>query len=62
MQPTVPGAAVQQPGAVKTYVVQPGDDLITIAARFNTSKMTLMQLNNLELFDTLQPGTTIRVP
>lgn len=62
VQPTVPGAAVQQPGAVKTYVVQPGDDLITIAARFNTSKMTLMQLNNLELFDTLQPGTTIRVP
>ena len=61
VQPTVPGAAVQ-PGAVKTYVVQPGDDLVTIASRFNTSKITLIQLNNMTLSDTLQPGTTIRVP
>ncbi len=61
VQPTVPGAAVQT-GAVKTYVVQPGDDLVTIASRFNTSKITLIQLNNMTLSDTLQPGTTIRVP
>ena len=61
VQPTVPGAAVQ-PGTVKTYVVQPGDDLVTIASRFNTSKITLIQLNNMTLSDTLQPGTTIRVP
>ena len=62
VQPTVPGAAAAPTGAVKTYVVQPGDDLVTIASRFKTSKITLIQLNNMTLYDTLQPGTTIRVP
>ena len=61
VQPTVPGAAAAT-SAVKTYVVQEGDDLVTIASRFNTSKITLIQLNNMTLSDTLTPGTTIRVP
>ena len=61
VQPSVPGAAAA-PATVKTYVVQEGDDLLSIASRFNTSALVLRQLNNLTLPGTVSPGMTIYVP
>lgn len=45
-----------------TYVIQPGDTLSGIAARFGTTVSTLSSLNNISNPDRIYAGTTIRVP
>lgn len=45
-----------------TYVVQPGDTLSGIAARYGTSYQTLASLNNIANPNLIYPGQTIRVP
>ncbi len=45
----------------ETYVVQPGDTLTAIAARFGTTAIALGRLNDLP-GDLLQAGQTLRVP
>lgn len=52
--PTVPG--------IGSYVVQQGDTLSGIAARFNTTVTTLAQLNNIVNPNLIYPGQTLRVP
>jgi len=42
-----PGNVVTDPGANNIYIVQPGDTLSRIAARFNTTVATLAQLNGI---------------
>ena len=55
---SLPGASATP----KTYQVVEGDDLVTIATRFHTSKTTLMQLNGLTIGDSVPPGTVLRLP
>ena len=45
-----------------TYVIQPGDTLSGIAARFGTTVSTLSSLNNIADPNKIYAGTTIRVP
>lgn len=45
-----------------TYVVQPGDTLSGIAARYGTNYQTLAALNRLTNPNLIYPGQTIRVP
>lgn len=45
-----------------TYVVQPGDNLLTIAARFNTTVAVLMELNNLTNPNLIRIGQELIVP
>jgi len=45
-----------------TYLVQPGDTLTKIAARFNVTIEVLRQANRLKDADTLQVGQTLVIP
>lgn len=45
-----------------TYVVQPGDTLSGIAARYGTTYQTLAALNQLSNPNLIYPGQTIRIP
>lgn len=45
-----------------TYVIQPGDTLSGIAARFGTTVSVLSSLNNIANPDKIYAGTTLRVP
>jgi len=50
------------PSPRRTYVVQPGDTLYTIALRFNTTVETLMVLNNLSNANLLHEGQVLQLP
>ena len=45
-----------------TYVIQPGDTLSGIAARFGTTVSAIASLNHISAPDKIYAGTTIRVP
>lgn len=45
-----------------TYVIQPGDTLSAIAARYGTTTAALTSLNNISDPDRIYAGSTIRVP
>lgn len=57
-------AAVERPSptAAALYTVQPGDNLSTIAERFNTTVEELVAANGLTDPDALQPGQTLLIP
>jgi|GEM_PF-205060 len=62
---TIPGVTptpTPDPGAVQTYVVQPGDTLYSIAVRFRTTIGALSRLNNLANPNLLFVGQRILVP
>ena len=48
--------------AVSTYVVQPGDTLTSIAARYGTSAWVLTQINNISNPSLLYVGQTLTIP
>lgn len=50
------------PAAARTYVVQPGDTLGVIAARFGTTVLDLMDLNQLASPEAIGPGQELRLP
>jgi len=53
-------ASAQVQGPI--YIVQPGDNLTAIAARFGTRLDELMAVNGLDLAHVLQPGDRILIP
>ena len=46
----------------ETYVVQDGDDLISIAIRLGVSPSAIEEANGLEAGDALKPGMTLAIP
>jgi LysM repeat protein len=46
----------------KTYVVQPGDTLYSIAVRHDTTVQALMVANNLSNPNLIYVGQTLKVP
>lgn len=50
------------PGNYRTYVVQPGDSLASIAARFAVTLETIMRANNLPSANALLVGQTLLIP
>ncbi len=62
---TIPGTSggTVPPGSPgKTYVVQPGDTLYSIAVRYNTTVQALMVANNLSSPNLIYVGQTLTVP
>jgi len=58
-----PGSSTAPPGTgQKTYVVQPGDTLYSIALRFNTTVQALISLNNLSSLGLIYPGQILQLP
>lgn len=58
--PAVPAASAALP---RTYTVQAGDSIATVAAKHNTTKMIIMSLNGMSLGEEeLKPGQVIKVP
>lgn len=57
-------AVVERPSPTPAalYTVQAGDNLSTIAERFNTSVDELIAINGLTDPDALQPGQTLLIP
>lgn len=58
--PTVPG--VPAPPAAQTYVVQPGDTLSGIAARFGTTVQAIAQANNIVNVNLIFVGQVLTIP
>lgn len=56
----VPGAGAAAPSA-QTYTVKSGDNLSSIAAKYNTSWQRLAQLNGLPNPDKIYPGQVLKV-
>lgn len=50
------------PGSRIEYVVKPGDNLVLIASRFNSTAEAIAALNNMKITDTLFVGRTLIVP
>ena len=50
------------PPAESTYVVRPGDSLVTIARRFNTTVTTLVRLNGITNPNLIFVGQTLQIP
>lgn len=46
----------------KTYVVQEGDDAVSLARRFGTTRTELLRLNGIPFGTALVPGQTIKLP
>jgi murein DD-endopeptidase MepM/ murein hydrolase activator NlpD len=59
---TVRPVAAQSPGTGPVYIVQPGDTLSSIAARFNVSFPDLMAVNNLTNPNLLAAGQQLIIP
>jgi LysM repeat protein len=57
--PAVPAPA---PSAVSTYIIQPGDTLSLIAARYGVSMSALIQANNLTNPNLIFAGQTLVIP
>ena len=47
---------------MRTYIVQPGDTLYTIAQRFGVSIQDIANANNLTNLNFLLPGQVLRIP
>jgi LysM repeat protein len=61
--PTGGDGGMPSPGpGGKTYVVQPGDTLYSIAVRYDTTVQALMVANNLSNPNLIYVGQTLRVP
>ena len=59
----IPSAGAPSPGpTTKTYVVQPGDTLYSIAVRYNTTVQALMVANNLASPNLIFVGQILNVP
>lgn len=58
---TIPGASAG-PGEGQTYVVQPGDTLSSIAARFGTTEWAIANANNLPNLNMIYVGQTLHIP
>jgi LysM repeat protein len=59
----MPTPAPSQPSpAYRTYVVQPGDILKQIAARYGVSIVSIMAINNIPNADSLRVGQVLRIP
>lgn len=52
----------QSTGTYPQYIIQPGDNLGTIANRFGVSTEEIIQLNNIQNPDLLSPGQVIFIP
>lgn len=57
--PTVAGPASNE---ARTYVVKEGEDLRSIAERYNVTKFALITLNGFNINHAVKPGDTIKVP
>jgi LysM repeat protein len=61
-QPPPPTVAPTQPPPTQTYVVQPGDTLTRIAARFGTTVQALVQANNIVNPNLIFVGQVLVIP
>lgn len=60
--PTVSVPTLSVPTAEsRTYVVQEGDDLLTVAKKHNTTKLRIMTLNNISDESSVKPGQVLKV-
>jgi lipoprotein NlpD len=59
-RPAASATAAPQPGG--TYVVQPGDELKSIAADYNVSIWKIIAANNIPDPDSLKIGQELRIP
>ena len=59
-----PPTAAPAPSARRTYTVQPGDTLLSIARQFNTTVTAIVEANNLtaEQADALRVGQELVIP
>lgn len=57
----VPGGAAPTPPSATTYTVKPGDTLIGIATKFNTSWQHLAQINGLANANLIYPGQVLKI-
>ncbi|GMW01782.1 MAG: hypothetical protein AMXMBFR84_29190 [Candidatus Hydrogenedentota bacterium] len=55
-------ATVTQPADTEEYTVAPGDSLVKIAAKFNTTRENLVELNKLDNPNRLRAGQKLFVP
>ncbi len=61
--PPPPSENEKKPSAAyDTYIVQPGDVLSRVAAKFDTRTSTLVELNNLSNADVIYVGQKLKVP
>jgi LysM repeat protein len=58
----IPPTSVVQPPNTIVYIVQPGDTLGRIAARFNTTVTTLAQLNGIANINLIRIGQQLQIP
>lgn len=56
------GTQPDSPAGTRTYVVQPGDTLYGIAARYGVNAQALAQANGLTLYSTIFVGQTLMIP
>jgi len=59
---TAPSAAAAAVAHAKTYVVQAGDTLYSIAQRFNVAVNALKSINHLGARSLIHPGLTLKLP
>jgi LysM repeat protein len=60
--PGAPARRTPAPAGTRTYVVEPGDTLSSIAARFGVSEEALIQANGVTDPDTIQAGQVLVIP
>ncbi|HEU5099091.1 MAG TPA: LysM domain-containing protein, partial [Roseiflexaceae bacterium] len=63
-EPTAAPTAAPAPASPRTYTVQPGDTLLSIAREFNTTVTAIIEANNLtpEQADALRVGQELVIP
>ncbi len=52
----------QSSGEMRTYTVQPGENVSVIAARYGMDQWPVLWTNELEADQTIQPGRKLRIP
>lgn len=57
-----PLPATLLPGTRIEYIVEPGDTLYSIAAKFNSTAEAIARANNIQLTDTIGPGQRLIIP
>lgn len=55
-------SATSTPGGPTEYEIQPGDTLSSIAARYDTTVLKIVELNGIEDPAVIFPGDVIRIP